>query len=215
MSSAYSWGVWGGFTFSMPAPADADPDAHADPDADADAHANADRRRHDRAGDDAVGADDAWHNTSVTVTFTATDDASGVAYTEYSLDGGAWTRGTSVTIAPPKRTAVADVHSVAYRSADKAGNVETAQLGAGEDRHEEAGDHEQHRQPTPDPLTVALAATDTGAGVAATYLSIDGGAFMSATSATITGSGRHTVRFYSTDKAGNVEGTSSTNFRIT
>ena len=73
-----------------------------------------------------TGADDAWHNTSVTLTFTAADNAggSGVAYTEYQVNGGAWTRGTSVTISTI--TNEGD-NVVNFRSADVAGNVETAQ----------------------------------------------------------------------------------------
>lgn len=55
------------------------------------------------------------------VTLTATDNLSGVARTEYRIDGGAWTTGT-----------VADVsgigtHAVDYRSTDIAGNVEATQ----------------------------------------------------------------------------------------
>jgi hypothetical protein len=159
------------------------------------------------------GADDLWHNTSVTVTFSATDDGSGVAYTEYSLDGGAWMRAASVTIAPPRKSSVAEAHTVAYRSADKAGNVESART-------------VQVKLDTKKPVTtsvtnpgagsaaVTLTASDAGAGVAATYVSIDGGAYSTATSIVVTGAGRHTVRFYSTDKAGNAESATSTSVRV-
>ena len=41
-------------------------------------------------------------------------------YTESRVDGGAWGKGTSVTVSAP------GAHTVEYRSADKAGNVETA-----------------------------------------------------------------------------------------
>ncbi len=66
------------------------------------------------------GADNAWHATPVTVTFKATDALSGVAFTEYQLDGGSWTRGTTLTVS------AVGAHTVAYRSHDNAGNVETA-----------------------------------------------------------------------------------------
>jgi hypothetical protein len=59
----------------------------------------------------------------VTVTLTAADGAggSGVALTEYALDGGGWQPYTApVTVAAPGQ------HTVAYRSTDAAGNVETA-----------------------------------------------------------------------------------------
>ena len=41
-------------------------------------------------------------------------------YTEYRVNGGAWTKGTSVTVS------ALGAHTVEFRSADKAGNVETA-----------------------------------------------------------------------------------------
>jgi len=68
------------------------------------------------------GADAAWHNRPVTLTFAATDNSggSGVAKTEYKLDTGAWTTGTSLTVSAPGS------HPVSYRSTDAAGNLETA-----------------------------------------------------------------------------------------
>ena len=68
----------------------------------------------------ASGADDAWHNSPVTLTFAAEDSLSGVAGTEYALDGGAWTSGASVTVGTDGE------HTVSYRSLDAAGNLETA-----------------------------------------------------------------------------------------
>ncbi len=70
---------------------------------------------------DVAGADDLWHSAPVTLTFTASDGGaavSGIAYTEYRVDGGVWVRGTSA------RVTADGVHTVAYRSADAAGNVE-------------------------------------------------------------------------------------------
>ena len=56
-----------------------------------------------------------------TATFTATDGTSGVARTEYSIDGGqTWIAGTTVTLTD------AGSHAVQYRSIDVAGNVEVA-----------------------------------------------------------------------------------------
>ncbi|WP_111768752.1 immunoglobulin-like domain-containing protein [Nakamurella deserti] len=56
----------------------------------------------------------------VDLTFTATDAVSGVARTEYKIDGGDW------AAAGPLRLATVGSHLVSYRSVDKAGNVETA-----------------------------------------------------------------------------------------
>jgi hypothetical protein len=61
---------------------------------------------------------------SPTVTLDAADDGgAGVDYTEYSLDGGEWTRYTG-----PFQVTEAGDHDLQYRSADLAGNVEDAQL---------------------------------------------------------------------------------------
>jgi len=64
-----------------------------------------------------------WYDQNVPLTFGATDAAggSGVAYTEYSTDGGAtWNKGTAVTISTE------GVTTVLARSKDNAGNVGTA-----------------------------------------------------------------------------------------
>jgi cytochrome c len=54
------------------------------------------------------------------VTLSAADGASGVASTEFSVDGGAWTPYTE-----PVDVSGDGTHTVAYRSTDEAGNAET------------------------------------------------------------------------------------------
>lgn len=63
-----------------------------------------------------------WNNTDVTVTLSATDDSSGVARTEYNLDSAGWLQYT----VPVVITGDA-VHTMQYRSIDRASNVEAAQ----------------------------------------------------------------------------------------
>ena len=94
----------------------------------------------------------AWHSKAVTVTLTAADPkpeastgivagSSGVAYTEYSSDGGAtWTRGTSFTVAAPADHSGDGPRQVLVRSADVAGNVASARDRDGQDRHTPAPD---------------------------------------------------------------------------
>jgi hypothetical protein len=71
-------------------------------------------------------------NASVTLTFTAIDNAGGSgmsggsAKTEYNLDGKGWVTGMSVTIPAPADHSGDGSHVVFYRSVDAAGNVETA-----------------------------------------------------------------------------------------
>ena len=60
-----------------------------------------------------------WTNTSQTITLDAHDALSGVKATYYTLDGGAATQGTTVTIDGD------GTHTLEYWSVDKAGNVET------------------------------------------------------------------------------------------
>ena len=75
---------------------------------------------------EAAALDGGWHRRAVTVVLSASDPgpvASGVDYTEWSLDEGAWTRGDSVEIGGD------GLHTLAYRSVDKAGNVEQSHAG--------------------------------------------------------------------------------------
>ena len=77
----------------------------------------------------ATGAGDLWHNGAVTVDFTATDlGGSGVDYTEYKLDGGPWTKAGDLTITAPADHANDGSHTILYRSADGAGNLEAAHV---------------------------------------------------------------------------------------
>jgi len=60
-----------------------------------------------------------WTNTTVTVSFTCSDAGSGCNSTDYSIDGGVWTEGNSVSIS------VEGSHTVQFNSTDKLGNVES------------------------------------------------------------------------------------------
>ena len=72
-----------------------------------------------------TGADSNWHRSPVTLSFTATDSGGpGVSYTDYSLDGGAWIVGTSVTIPGPANHSDDGVHTIRYSSTDSAGSIE-------------------------------------------------------------------------------------------
>jgi hypothetical protein len=211
MSSTYTWGVWGGYTFSMNASAPT-PTPTPTPSVTPTAPAVLDTTAPVTA---ANGLDDAWHNSSVTVTFVATDAGSGVAYTEYSLDGGAWTRGTSVTIAVPRKTATAGVHILQYRSADAAGNVEAATLGQVKiDSIKPVTSSNADGVTHKGSFTLVLTPRDADSGISASYMSVDGGAYRPATTTTLIGTGRHTVKFYSIDNARNTEATKSVTVRI-
>lgn len=62
-----------------------------------------------------------WNSTAVTVALTAHDTLSGVVGTEFNLDGAGWQSYTG-----PVALTTDGIHTLQYRSEDKAGNVETA-----------------------------------------------------------------------------------------
>jgi hypothetical protein len=62
-----------------------------------------------------------WNNTDVAITLAATDNLSGVVRTEFTVNGGAWQ-----TYDGPIVLRHSGIYTLAYRSVDVAGNVETA-----------------------------------------------------------------------------------------
>jgi len=166
----------------------------------------------------AVGADDLWHNASVTVTFTATDEAggSGVAYTEYKLDAAGWVRGTQVTVPAPTDHSGDGLHTVLFRSADNTGNLEDppgsaiVKIDTTRPVTTAAGAREATWYRLPLAMSFS-AATDTGSGVAYTEFKLDAGDWVRDTQVTLpapsdhSGDGLHTVHYRSADLAANVE----------
>ena len=71
---------------------------------------------------------DALPHQSFTVVFTPTDATSGVASTEYRVDGGPWTQssgeGPRLALRRKRARVLPGPHTVQYRSTDAAGNVE-------------------------------------------------------------------------------------------
>jgi len=67
-----------------------------------------------------------WHDHDVTLTFSALDHSgSGVALTQYRLDSGPWTDGTTLTLAASADHTDDGPHTVRYRSVDDNGDLET------------------------------------------------------------------------------------------
>ena len=60
-----------------------------------------------------------WYVSDVTVTATVFDATSGIALTEYQVDGGGWEPGTSITVSAD------GAHTVDFRTTDTAGNRTT------------------------------------------------------------------------------------------
>ena len=185
-----------------------------------------------------TGADTDWHDTAVTVSFTPSDNAggsgmsAGAAKTEYKLDSGDWTSGTSCIVPAPSDHSGDGVHTVSYRSTDRAGNTEVAKSvhvnidttlpattdNAGSAWH--AGPWSLTLTPT-DPLAPDGSHAGMSGGAADTQYSLDNGAsWHSGTSVAFPrwkrggGSGSYDVLYRSTDAAGNTEQTESTTVRI-
>jgi large repetitive protein len=158
-----------------------------------------------------------WRNVDTTVTLSPVDLFSGMtggsAVTTWELDGGETHTGTSVLVAAPSDHSGDGAREIDYRSADAAGNLEATRTATvlvdtlpPTTRDDLASGPPAHT----DPVTVTLSASDEhGAlpvsGVAATHYRVDGGTWQTGTSVQVTGEGEHTVRYYSTDNAGNDE----------
>ena len=131
--------------------------------------------------------------------------ASGVSVVMYeALIGGVWT-GISQTWAT---TSVPDgVYDLRVVVADVAGNSTTSAVVAGR-RVDNTPPDTSHNAPAgwqSGATTVALSPSDGGSGVANTQYSVDGGGWNSGTSVNVSGDGIHTISFFSTDVAGNIE----------
>ncbi|SCE95355.1 Glucose/arabinose dehydrogenase, beta-propeller fold [Micromonospora matsumotoense] len=159
-----------------------------------------------------------WHTGPVTVTLAAADEAggSGVASTEYQLDGATtWTAYTA-----PVQVTGDGTHEVRFRSTDAAGNVEATKKVAvkidatapvSSAAFAPANDDGWHNGTVP----VVITSTDAGSGVKKLEWSLDGGAWTAYTTPVeVTGDGTHELLYRATDAAGNVESLKSAVVKI-
>lgn len=140
------------------------------------------------------GASSAWVNGAVAVVLTAGDNLSGIARTEYTIDGGSVQNGASFTLSTEGE------HTITYRSVDKAGNAEEFHTATVKiDKTAPTIGH------LFDPASYAEAAWTNG-NVEVTFTCADqGGSGLADCTApvTVSAEGEHTVPGTATDNAGN------------
>lgn len=157
-----------------------------------------------------------WYVGDVTVTLSPSDATSGAAAMRVSVDDAPWT-----DYAGAFAVTGDGEHGVRYYAVDGAGNAEPTQSiafridatvpDATASLHGATGLAGYY---TGD-VTVGLAAADATSGVAGVSVRVDGGAFVAfADTFRVAGDGAHTVEFYATDVAGNVEPVESVVFTI-
>lgn len=149
-----------------------------------------------------------WYDGAITVTLRARDgEGSGVRSTEYSLDGAPYT-----TYGGPVTIGGAGPHTLAYRSKDVAGNVESerimrARVDATAPQTIALINGAAPREAYQDGVRVALVRTDgDGSGATATEYRLDGSAWKAYEGAfDVLSLGEHRVDYRSRDAVGNTE----------
>jgi plastocyanin len=158
---------------------------------------------------------------SAMVTVSATDSGSGVASTEYKLDGGAWTAYTAaVQVSAP------GAHTVLFRATDVAGNSSdegtltfTVVSGDVDEVPPSVSALVSGTQNSSwqfvDGATITISALDTGSGVKSVEYKLDSGAWTAYTApVAVDQAGTHTFSYRATDVAGNVSAELSGTFTI-
>ncbi len=161
-------------------------------------------------------SDAAWHNSDVVVQLTPADaGGSGVAGTQYRPTGAqGWQTATdnAFTVPAPGSGANDGVHTFDYQVTDNAGNPSTT--GTCTVRVDTQPPQTTTSDLQPNGTTgwqtssqvVHLSSIDAGSGVAATYYRLDSGSRQTyAGPFTVSGSGSHSVIYWSVDKLGNTE----------
>ncbi|WP_423800720.1 OmpL47-type beta-barrel domain-containing protein [Neobacillus sp. SAB-20_R2A] len=143
-----------------------------------------------------------WYNSDVEVSLTATDSISGVAKSEYRLNGGSWTAYTS-----PVRISGQGINTLEYRSIDKVGNVEaTKQVEVKVDKTAPTTTTSVKDGWYNSDTTVSLVSSDSHSGIAKIEFRLNGGAWATYTGGIVVSTeGNNTLEFRSVDVAGNTE----------
>jgi predicted outer membrane repeat protein len=150
-----------------------------------------------------------WQNTGATISFDVSDALSGVAHTWYRIG----------TDAPIEYTGPFDYWGpggvFTYWSEDNAGNVEgEQQFTLGVDTEAPVTFAKGAQAVYTRTAGLVFVARDELSGVAGTYFVLDHGPVQSGGRVTVSRTGKHTVRFWSVDNAGNIEAEKSVTFTV-
>jgi hypothetical protein len=157
-----------------------------------------------------------------TFSLTATDSGSGVSAIYYSLDGAPTVKGTSIYVAA-STDGYSHAHVIKYWSSDYAGNVEypakTVSFLSKPQDILPPTTYMHIDSTTTDSISLVLSAFDNvlGSGVDHTHYRVDSGNETIGNSRNIViiqGSGAHTLEYWSTDYAGNIEAHKSATFNV-
>jgi hypothetical protein len=157
-----------------------------------------------------------WYVSATTITLSAADEnGSGVDYTRYRVDGGAWS-----TYSSPFAISGNGPHFIDYYSVDLVGNTEvekranveidTTGPGTRADLTGTMGAGGWYVSP----VSVSLAASDMNSGVDWTRFRIDGGSWQYGNLYLLDSNGIHLIEFESQDKAGNMGAADSVEIKV-
>src|SRR5581483_11432722 len=167
----------------------------------------------------ADGSNGWFKQASVAFTLSASDATSGVGSRFYTLDGGsAQAYSGAVTV-----SSLGD-HTVTYWSTDNSGNVEAASTTHIKIDNVKLATMLATTPASPDgsngwfmqaSVAFTLSASDATSGAGSRFYTLDGGSAQAYSGAvTVSSLGDHTVTYWSSDNAGNVEAASTTHIKI-
>jgi hypothetical protein len=135
------------------------------------------------------------------------NSGTGIARTQYSIDGGAW---VDYSVGTPTHMDSEGLHQIRFNSTDNIGGAEATVT-----RTLFVDDIAPVSTAAWNGTAVLISATDAGCGVNATFYRLDSGTLVLYDGPfAVTGDGQHTVWFYSVDRLGNVEEQGSLLFTI-
>ncbi len=147
-----------------------------------------------------------WYETPVTITLQAQDATSGVAATQWQVDGGPWRQGDAAVLDADGK------HVFRFYSIDHAGNAEAIQEeNIWIDQFPPVTSYAVLSPEDPVngwyrvPVTVTLVPADDGIGVDQTYYRINRGAWQIGKTFMLTASDDYDIDFYSVDLLGRIE----------